>query len=568
MKLNDIKIRTRLGALAGFLLIATIAVGVSGWLRLAESNASSTDAMQNAALLQQAADNARTAQVDFKIQIQEWKNILLRGGDPAAFEKYQTAFSKKSNETQASLQKLQDTLVQSGLDTALVKDTKQVHQELGLKYLEALKNYDQANGKSAQLVDNLVKGLDRAPTEKIDQIVTYVIGESERLMKKTNSQAQARYRSACLVLLSVIVLAVVLGIAVTYWLVQSIVKPLNTAVRVANSVASGDLTSNIKVTGKDETGQLLKALKEMNESLVGIVGEVRNGTDTIATASAQIATGNLDLSSRTEQQAASLEETASSMEELTSTVKQNADNARQANLLVVTSSDYAVQGGKVVGQVVDTMGSIKDSSRKIVDIISVIDGIAFQTNILALNAAVEAARAGEQGRGFAVVAAEVRMLAQRSAAAAKEIKELISNSVEKVDIGSRLVDEAGTTMQQIMTSVKQVADIMGEIAAATQEQTAGIEQINMAITQMDDVTQQNAALVEQASAAAQSMQNQASGLLQMVRVFRLASNENRVSAPRRIAPKPTAPAVKLAHAATVRPSALPTSADKSDWEEF
>jgi methyl-accepting chemotaxis protein len=259
----------------------------------------------------------------------------------------------------------------------------------------------------------------------------------------------------------------------------------------------------------------------MRNSLARLVSQVRQGTDTIATASSQIAAGNQDLSSRTEEQASSLEETAASMEELTSTVKQNADNARQANQLAVSASSVAVKGGSVVAQVVDTMGAINASSRKIVDIISVIDGIAFQTNILALNAAVEAARAGEQGRGFAVVAAEVRNLAQRSASAAKEIKGLIDDSVSKVGEGSQQVAQAGRTMDEIVDSVKRVTDIMAEIQAASQEQTQGIGQINQAITQMDQVTQQNAALVEEAAAAAASLQEQAAGLSQVVSVFRL-----------------------------------------------
>jgi methyl-accepting chemotaxis protein len=272
------------------------------------------------------------------------------------------------------------------------------------------------------------------------------------------------------------------------------VRPLGHAVTVAETVAAGDLSAQIVVESRDEAGQLMHALREMNASLAKVVGEVRMGTELIATASGQIASGNQDLSSRTEEQASSLEETAASMEELTSTVKQNADNARQANQLAVSASEVAVKGGSVVSQVVNTMGSINASSKKIVDIIGVIDGIAFQTNILALNAAVEAARAGEQGRGFAVVASEVRSLAQRSAAAAKEIKTLIGDSVEKVEEGSKQVAEAGRTMDEIVGSVRRVTDIMGEITAASQEQTSGIEQINQAISQMDQVTQQNAAL--------------------------------------------------------------------------
>ena len=316
-------------------------------------------------------------------------------------------------------------------------------------------------------------------------------------------------------------LTIALAAALAWILSRSIVLPLEYAVRIARTVAAGDLTSRIEAGSHDETGQMLQALGDMNRSLVDIVGEVRRGTDTIATAATEIAHGNQDLSSRTEQQASSLEETASSMEQLTSTVKQNAASARQANQLAASASDVAVKGGAVVAQVVQTMNSISDSSKLIVDIIGVIDGIAFQTNILALNAAVEAARAGEQGRGFAVVATEVRNLAQRSAAAAKEIKALIGSSVEKVGAGSKLVEQAGGTMTEIVDSVRRVTDIMQEIASASEEQIAGIEQINEAISQMDNVTQQNAALVEQAAAAAEALQEQALNQARVVGVFKL-----------------------------------------------
>jgi methyl-accepting chemotaxis protein len=305
----------------------------------------------------------------------------------------------------------------------------------------------------------------------------------------------------------------------------------------------GDLGPDPRASSQDELGQILRLVGDMKGQLASMIANVRDSATQIDTGSKEITAGNADLSARTESQASSLEETASSMEELTSTVKQNAENAREANQLVVSASDVAVRGGAVVGQVVDTMGSIKDSSRKIVDIIGVIDGIAFQTNILALNAAVEAARAGEQGRGFAVVAAEVRNLAQRSAGAAKEIKELISDSVEKVDAGGKLVDEAGKTMEEIVTSVKHVADIMSEITAASQEQSSGIEEVNHAIAQMDEMTQQNAALVEQAAAAAHSMQEQAAMLAQAVSVFKLEAS--------------TAPAIRAGVAARSKPLSPP-----------
>jgi len=376
--------------------------------------------------------------------------------------------------------------------------------------------------------------------------------------------------------------AVAIGVVCAAVTTRSITVPLAGAVAVAQKVAAGELTSHVHVEGRDETSELLQALKDMNESLAKTVGDVRTGTELISTASQEIASGNADLSARTEAQASSLEETASSMEELTSTVKQNADNARQANQLAVTASSVAEKGGMVVSQVVDTMGSIKASSSKIVDIIGVIDGIAFQTNILALNAAVEAARAGEQGRGFAVVASEVRNLAQRSAGAAKEIKELISDSVEKVDAGSKLVDEAGQTMDLVVTSIRQVADIMGEITAATQEQSNGIEEVNQAITQMDEMTQQNAALVEEAAAAAESMEEQAQMLAQAVSIFKLSYDQDVRRPAARVLPRPAAapapapapavaaprPAAAPARAAAPKKLSTPAPASSDEWEEF
>ncbi|MBA5687339.1 methyl-accepting chemotaxis protein [Rugamonas apoptosis] len=370
----------------------------------------------------------------------------------------------------------------------------------------------------------------------------------------------------------------ILSLLTAWFITRGIVGPINHAVKVARTVAGGDLSSRIEVRSTDEIGQLSAALKDMNHSLIGIVREVRGSTDAIATASAEIAAGNLDLSERTERQAGALEETASSMEELTATVKRNAEHAHQANTLAQSASDVAGQGGAVVAQVVDTMASINASARKIVDIIAVIDSIAFQTNILALNAAVEAARAGEQGRGFAVVANEVRNLAQRSAAAAREIKTLIGDSVDQVDAGARLVDAAGHTMGEIVASVRRVTDIMRDIAGGSQEQLAGIEHINAAVSQMDQGTQQNAALVEQASAAASTMRERARHLSHAVDQFRLDGavsgagtgvDSASISAMPRQRPKRIPAPVPVAagpHAYAARKVA--NGADEDQWLEF
>jgi methyl-accepting chemotaxis protein len=405
----------------------------------------------------------------------------------------------------------------------------------------------------------------------------WIVGSGVYL-DKINSMVWAR--SINFLIFALAIMAAI--IVICLFIARSITKPMHHAIRVAQAVASGDLTTRIDVKNKNETGQLMQALKDMNASLLKTVQQVRIGTDTMATASAQIAAGNMDLSSRTEQQAGSLEETASSMEELTSTVKQNADNAKQANQLAQSASEVALKGGEVVAQVVQTMDGINSSSKKIVDIIGVIDGIAFQTNILALNAAVEAARAGEQGRGFAVVATEVRSLAQRSAAAAKEIKVLIDDSVGKVDAGSALVAQAGSTMEQVVDSVKRVTDIMAEITAASNEQSSGIEQVNHALTEMDGVTQQNAALVEQAAAAAAALEDQANSLAQVVSVFRLDTAQATAPALASVAPNPGRPVAAVAAArpqkkaappritaaaSERRPKAVKPVADDS-WEEF
>ncbi|QNB01371.1 methyl-accepting chemotaxis protein [Massilia sp. Se16.2.3] len=435
-----------------------------------------------------------------------------------------------------------------------------------------------------------VRPVQKKWTEALDKLVAL----EDKQSAESQADAQSAFVSARNFMLVMLVIAVGMGIAAAWIITRGLIKQLggepDYTTKIAGSIAHGDLAIAIDTSTADK-GSLLAEMNEMRNSLVGIVGQVRRGTETIGTASREIAAGNIDLSSRTELQASSLEKTASAMETLTTTVKQNAEHAREANHLAASASDVARKGGDVVSQVVGTMGEINSSASKIADIIGVIDGIAFQTNILALNAAVEAARAGEQGRGFAVVASEVRNLAQRSAAAAKEIKTLIGDSVEKVERGSKLVGQAGVTMDEVVASVKRVTDIMGEIANASAEQSAGIEQVNMSIIEMDSMTQQNAALVEEAAAAAQSLQDQAGELARVVSIFKLVEGEQQQAAvePVLAAPAATVPAVRApqpraqaARPALKKPAAQaakaaprpgkpkkPTvAAGNDEWEEF
>ncbi len=375
---------------------------------------------------------------------------------------------------------------------------------------------------------NNVEGAKEIEAKAVFPLYAAVRESLDSLMKLQLDVAKSEYDTgvtrndrAKMIATTVIVVGLAFAVLFSYFLIRGISQSLAQAIEASDAVAQGDLTRPITVRGKDEVAQLLGAIASMQASLSKVVSRVRQGSESVSTASAEIAQGNHDLSARTESQASALEETAASMEELSSTVKQNADNAKQANQLAMSASTVAVKGGEVVGQVVDTMKGINDSSRKISDIISVIDGIAFQTNILALNAAVEAARAGEQGRGFAVVASEVRSLAGRSAEAAKEIKTLISDSVTRVEQGTTLVDQAGETMTEVVSSIRRVTDIMGEISAASSEQSAGVSQVGEAVTQMDQATQQNAALVEEMAAAASSLKSQAQDLVSTVAVFKL-----------------------------------------------
>ncbi|MES2260133.1 MAG: methyl-accepting chemotaxis protein [Pseudomonadota bacterium] len=528
--MKNLKIGVRLGVAFSVVLLLLIALTLVGVARL-QSASAMTDAL--------AKDRLRTERL-----VAEWQKIVeINAARTTAAWKVPDAADQKAIEAQMAQSSGRATEIQDLLGGTLTDPlSKAQHGDVlaGRKaYVDARKAVFKAKADGdlelgKRLFESDMEGKRIAYLAALQKLVD----TQKTALDSTVVEIQQGYRSGRNLLLALGTVGMVMGIGFAWYITRSITGPLSAAVQVAESVSSGDLRSEIVVQSRDETGQLMHALKHMNSNLVDIVGQVRSGSNMMTAASSEIAAGNLDLSERTEQQASSLERTATSVEQLTSTVQLNADNARQASQMVIDASAIASRGGAAVSEVVQTMGAINDSSRKIVDIISVIDGIAFQTNILALNAAVEAARAGEQGRGFAVVAGEVRTLAQRSAAAAKEIKGLIDDSVHKVEIGSSQVDKAGRTMDEIVASINRVTSIMSQIADASEEQRIGIEQVNAAITQMDQVTQQNAALVEQAAAAAAAMQEQSAQLHASVSVFKLgelvaqAPGMQRIQAPR------------------------------------
>ena len=588
--LNSLRIGQRLGvAFAAIIALATLVVLI-GITRLADLN-ESLKLIGNDRLpkVQQVADITD----DINLVARELRNAVILS-DEAKVKSALSTVAEALDRMNKTVENLAPTLTsdEGKKRLAAANDMRGAFMPLQQRFVELVRD-----GQKAEAVTLLFQQLRPAQLAYIKTLGGLKDYQFE-LIQQASTDGEHAYDQAKMLMFSLLAGMVGLGGLLGWWITRSITGPIDAAVIVAEKVAEGDLSSRIEVSRNDETGRLLNALKRMNESLVGIVSTVRNSSDSIAIGSAQIASGNADLSQRTEEQASALEETAASMEQLGSTVKQNADNARQANQLAMSASTVAIKGGEVVGQVVQTMKGINDSSKKIADIISVIDGIAFQTNILALNAAVEAARAGEQGRGFAVVASEVRNLAQRSAEAAKEIKSLINASVERVEQGTVLVDQAGATMDEVVTSIKRVTDIMGEISSASTEQSQGVSQVGEAVSQMDQVTQQNAALVEESAAAADSLRQQAQQLVSAVAVFKIGEGAAPVAsvafAVHKPAPKavavatvdrrslnraknvtrpnfarakaPVAPAAHAAPAAPAAPAMAKTGTD--DWESF
>ncbi|MCZ8293997.1 MAG: methyl-accepting chemotaxis protein [Hylemonella sp.] len=569
--LNNLKIGTRLVLTLGILITMMVLVGLQSIVKSSSVQTKMLDITERRMVIMEDMNILR---LEVNRQARSIRNMaLLSNPEQVKAERNTVMESRKKS---ADIR----THVDPQIKAPKAREIFTLIQDTGDKFRGGVDQYFKLldGGQKEQAIDYLITGLrpvQLAYLTALNDMVDFQKQATDAAGKDAVGEVTSLQVTVWVTTAVALAIAIILGI----WIVRSITRPINQAVEVARAVAAGDLSMSIRAQSTDETGQLLQALSEMQGGLAKVVGTVRQGSESVATASSQIAQGNQDLSARTESQASALEETAASMEELSSTVKQNADNAKQANQLAQSASTVAVQGGEVVAQVVDTMKGINDSSKKIADIISVIDGIAFQTNILALNAAVEAARAGEQGRGFAVVASEVRSLAGRSADAAKEIKTLITDSVSRVEQGSALVDQAGSTMSEVVASIRRVTDIMGEISAASAEQSQGVAQIGEAVMQMDQVTQQNAALVEEMAAAANSLRGQAGELVQAVAVFKLGQGGEYAAARPAAAvvhtpaakpvarPAPRA-AARPALGSNPAPTAKAKEADGGDWESF
>jgi len=559
MKLENIRIGAKLALAFTLTSLLTLLLGLLAWGQMQRIHASTEDIARNWLPSVQAIGMLRVSANRLRRSESE---LFLPSQQPEA-ARYRAELQSRAQEL-AQAEARYQPLVTPGRERELFDAYRTERDRYLAQQAQMLQLGDAAHDERLKLYFGASEQAFNAMAQDLGQLSDFNRSASDAVRgaaAATFGQAQT-----FMLLLVLATLAAAAGLAT--WITRQITRPLEGAVAIARQVAQGDLTMEIPARGKDEVAQLLQALAGMRASLSEVVGRVRGNAESVAAASAQIAQGNTDLSARTEQQASALEETAASMEQLGSTVRQNADNARQASQLAVRASDVAVQGGEVVGAMVQTMGGIEDASRRIADIIGVIDGIAFQTNILALNAAVEAARAGEQGRGFAVVASEVRSLAQRSAEAAKEIKRLIASSVERVGQGTALADKAGSTMQDVVQSIKRVADIVAEISAASREQSAGVGQVGEAVTQMDQATQQNAALVEESAAAAESLKAQAEQMVQAVSVFRLLQAAAPAASVSRDLPPPPVRLPAAPAVAAVRPPARAVAVREAEWESF
>jgi len=507
----------------------------------------------------QAQETVSRATIRFKQQVQEWKDVLLRGHDPAALEKYWTNFTKKEKEVGDTVREARDAIAYDDLRQKL-DEFLQAHRAAGERYRAGLDAF-KSSGFDPKAGDKAVAGVDRPPTELLLAAELTARERGTIAVSRAVEGARQAYLAA---IASVVVVVAIALILLWRYVRRGIVDPVREAARFAARISEGDLTGTIKSRSVDEIGQLASALERMNTQLLHLVQRVRDSAQSVAIASGQVATGTAALSQQTEEQASSLEETAASMEELSSTVTQNADSARKADLLARQASTTAGEGRDAVREVVETMGQINQDASRIAEFVTVINSIAFQTNILALNAAVEAARAGEQGRGFAVVAAEVRSLAQRSAEAAREIKSLIDLSAGKVRTGTLVVEQAGATIGKLVSGVGEVSGLMAAIAEASNEQARGVQQINRTVTEMDKVVQQNASAVQESASAAEAMRQQAEELVRAVSVFTLAAS----------APAPLREASPSLHAVQARAPRIATAAPRAaaavaeEWREF